>query len=321
MVCICEAHCEFNANPDSCVEPRLRSDFSLPFLVWIVDLKLQDPTFVIQECTGRFDVTTFRSIMQPEFFVQNVKFCPTDLGIPVHRLRSYCFCTNKKYIVTRVPMSMECLQEVFFRKVVTDAQIFFRAPDSYVNQYLNQLAKAFNAPDIVTELKKEGVNSYKPEHYMGPGDCLRVQAHIRKAREQGQTFVCCMPAQNEKFYKFDSACPALLRKSKIFGQTVVPPPTSSSEAASPKTVSRLLTPYEHLGIQGVPVLLRRDHRLSRILPKALTFSNIYYARSSLVEASLASFAGNGMHLAQVGLCILFSFFSVALAKDDDIALD
>ena len=89
-----------------------------------------------------FDILGFMELMQDMFYIQQVKFSPTDLGIPAHRFRSYTLSVNKARVVTRIPFSKECLQERFFRKMACTAEVFFRAPESYVMAYLFSLVRA-----------------------------------------------------------------------------------------------------------------------------------------------------------------------------------
>ena len=62
-----------------------------------------------------FDILGFMELMQDMFYIQQVKFSPTDLGIPAHRLRSYTLCVNKARVVTRIlqqgVLAGEVLQE------------------------------------------------------------------------------------------------------------------------------------------------------------------------------------------------------------------
>ena len=249
-----------------------------------------------------FDFLGFMELMQDMFYIQQVKFSPTDLGIPAHRLRSYTLCVNKARVVTRIPFSKECLQERFFRKMACTAEVFFRAPESYVMAYLFSLVRAVRGETVAASQFGKSSWDIAPENYLTMAEDVRLSEQKVSASLKQIRFLCSNITQGDAFMKFDSSCPCILRRAKIFGHNFA----ASSAGSAPRT-SRLMTPYELLAAQGLPVLLSKSHtlhRLSSILPRELSFGSAYSGRGP-PTAMLSSLSGNGMHLAQVGLCFVF----------------
>lgn len=246
-----------------------------------------------------FDFLGFMELMQDMFYIQQVKFSPTDLGIPAHRFRSYTLSVNKARVVTRIPFSKECLQERFFRKLACTAEVFFRAPESYVLAYLFSLVRTLRGEKVAASQFGKSSWDIAPENYLTMAEEVRLSEHKVTASLKQIRFLCSNITQGDAFMKFDSSCPCILRRAKIFGHNFA----ASSAGSAPRT-SRLMTPYELLAAQGLPVLLSKAHRLSSILPKELSFGSAYSGRGP-PTAMLSSLSGNGMHLAQVGLCFVF----------------
>lgn len=263
----------------------------------------------VQECTSLFDVLGFMGLMQDMFYVQHVKFSPTDLGIPSHRLRSYTLSVNKARVVVRIPFSKECLQERFFREMVCTAEVFFRAPESYVIAYLYSLVRTVRGDHAAASLWGKNSWDVGPENYLTASDENRLNEQKASSMLKGFRFLCSNITQSDSFMKFDSSCPCILRRAKIFGHN-----WAASHAGAAPRISRLMTPYEYLAAQGLPVLLPKKHKLTSILPKQLSFGSAYSGRGP-PTAMLSSLSGNGMHLAQVGLCLVWCLLGCSPLPD------
>jgi hypothetical protein len=76
--------------------------------------------------------------------------------------------------------------------------------------------------------------------------------------------------------------------------------------------------YEQLGAHGYPVLCDAAHPFSKLLPRLFTFRHILKSESALNDNSLRKLAGNGMHLAAVGLALTWAVMGI---WPDDEALE
>ena len=281
------------------------SEYTLLMIVWLFDLRRRSVTFLVQECTSMFDILGYRRILQDMFYIEQVKFSPLELGIPAHRLRSYTLSVNKSQIVMRVPFTKRCLEENFFKKMVTTAEIFFRAPESYVQAYLLSLVNVVRGSSHASSLMGKKSWDIHPESYLTVAQEIHLRRQKQTGQKKGLPFLCCNVTQTDDFMKFDSSCPCILRHAKIFGQNF-----GMEAAGSTPRISRLMTPYEHLAAQGLPVLLSHRHRFTTFLPKLMAYAVVQSGRG-LPAATLSTLSGNGMHLSQVGLCLLFCFLGAA----------
>ena len=279
------------------------SPHTVPFVIWIADVMKQDIAFLIQECVRNFDVDPLVEMLSPKFFVQRVCFSPTHLGIPAHRLRSYVLATNKAYITVDIPWQLDSLEHLFWRQLAASADIYFRAP-------LRFLKKAIKVKEV-QQAEREGQDFiiFSPELTLAAGAQRRLEDHIDSAKRRGLEFVCANIAQNVEHMLADRSCPVVLRGSVIWGVSL--------KTGSP---NRLMTWYEQLGAQGVPVLLSEGHDLSAVVPEALRFKQIFVESRRVVSDRMgASLAGNGMHLSQVGLSVVVALLGCSVADTSSTA--
>ena len=258
---------------------------SIPFLVWTFDLLKAKPDAVIEECTALFDWEIFESIFTASGYkVERVVFSPEDEGFPCKRPRNYVLARRVKTVEISMPFELETLQKNFWKRVVSDARIFFRAPKSAVRKHMEEVARSrhlctdagieYGCADLLTYSQRERLVEY--------------QAMAERANLD---FMCAQVLQNPSFLgKVGPIVPTLLCQSMIYGRSL------SDEGAA---VDRLLLPYEHLGVLGLPVLLPRSHPLHERLPKFLRFSSKLPSSKLLRQV-----AGNGMHVCQVGTVLL-----------------
>lgn len=285
---------------------------SLVVIVWLADLMLHDPAFLIQECTRLFDVVGFKMIVQDMFYVQNAVFSPTDLGIPSHRQRSYCLRTNKKDIVVRIPFELSCLREHFFRRLDADARIYFRAPTSLQKVRLLELQRLRQIEPSSSQGEELNFRDL-----LAAGDRTRLDCYEVASKELDLPFVCVNITQNVGTVStMDGSCPALLRRSVVWGLQLDSGRPSNCPVPEEQRVDRLLLWYESLAAQGIPVLLRSTDDMTRYVPNCFSFRRALYGlKGSLTGDVVASMAGNGMHVSQIGLLLVFCMFSVDLHTD------
>ena len=223
---------------------------------------------------------------------QSLNFAPTDLGLPTHRLRKYTIFARKDLLKFHISWSRPSMEDVAWRSLTLVGKVFFRSPQSYQKRALKDLARRTNKPE------KIGDKDVAPIDVLAGGDRKRLKAHIESAADRGLTFVCANARQTAQFYRCDGMIPVLTTKSNmIWGQDVGQTGSSSDHVARP------LYAYEQLAAHGYPVLLPAKHRLSSLLPSLLSFRSML-SKTSLSESELRTMAGNGMHLAAVGLAIL-----------------
>eukprot|EP00969_Alexandrium_andersonii_P220021 9717535-Alexandrium_andersonii.AAC.1 len=179
---------------------------------------------------------------------------------------------------------METFTAVAKEQLIADGRIYFRAPNSDVEKFLDAMAEKKHLPEKHTM----GLESWDARNLL-PSTWLfdRLNGHLENAKEHGLKFMIMDLHQHERFMKVPAShMPTLLRKSYLYGAEV---------NRRPGSIDRPLMPYEHLGALGIPVLLETGHPFSNILPAELAYKKIFSKRCVLSDTALKSMAGNGMH--------------------------
>ena len=70
-------------------------DSTVPFCVWLEDMRRAQPTFIIHECVKGFDASQIEETLSDAYVFQQVILAPTELGSPCRRERSYIVCVHK----------------------------------------------------------------------------------------------------------------------------------------------------------------------------------------------------------------------------------
>jgi hypothetical protein len=280
------------------------ADHSIPFIIWLDELMSvgsAEPDLIIQECVGQFDVWGLMLLVSDKFIVQQAKYSPKNLGIPVNRLRSYTVCVNKAKMVIAVPFTVGCLREKFFRRVVASSAIFFRAPASYLQKMYEGIFKQrrFTQGEVAFKFDKTTGN-VNPEAVLAPHHLKVLGGHLEAARAKNLDFMAANLINRSDFIPASPELPALLRQVLIWGQDL----TNDGSCGG---MARLLTPCEAFAAQGIPVLLRHDSDFSKFLPKCLAFSG-FLKGDDFTNDELHSLAGNSMNISQVSLAIIVGLF-------------
>lgn len=63
------------------------------------------------------------------------------------------------------------------------------------------------------------------------------------------------------------------------------------------------------------MLLPAAHPLSKLLPSCFSFRSVLSRDDCFTESEFSSFAGKGMHIAQVGLVAAFAILAVGVPQD------
>ena len=178
-----------------------------PFLVWVHDFMAAEPTHVIHECTRAFDATSFSKMVASKYHLEQMLFSPEDVGLPVHRSRSYCLLTLKSKVIMSIPFSRAAASELVFQKVIATAKMYFRSPERLVTQYCAENAKACRADEADSA----------PRRCLSDGQLSRLEEHLQFAQLEGRRFACINYAQNLSHMKFDERVPAITTSATIWG--------------------------------------------------------------------------------------------------------
>ena len=256
----------------------------------------QDVTHVIHECTRTFDITSLREAVGDKYLVQQVIWCPRELGIPSHRTRSYIVMTLKSAVVVDVEWSRMSLSELHFVELKASARIYFRVPASVLKRFYEQHQQADAAEHGGTEARS----------CLTQSALNRLDEHVAAAVVADSVdFIAIAHNQNRSFMAFDSSCPALTRTSKIWGYSVQQEPRPEPlHGSAPRVLDRMMLPAEYLCALGWPCILEAGHRDAVRLP--MCFTNPYLLggdgideSATVSESEIQHLAGNSMHVTQI----------------------
>ena len=123
---------------------------SLPWSQWCAErLKRQDD-WVVCECTGLFDLETFREIAREVYEVHSLFVSPDMLGEPIRRNRMYMLLIHKarwKFCESVEAQSVQdAFEHIFMMNVVQPVTGKFRADPSDVRSFMMDLISKQNMP-------------------------------------------------------------------------------------------------------------------------------------------------------------------------------
>ena len=273
------------------------SPLSLPWISWIAGLWANTPEIVVGECTQHFAFSTMKKYLDEIYVLSELTFSPKDQGIPVARVRQYVLAVRKDIIIME-PYNDETFQAVFARRLLLDASVFFRAPNSRV---LSEKSKAFEKrPHLVDDTS--AVTCSWSELLMA-SHRVRLTGYLEIATEKQMAFFVADLNQRPHFMQPSSICPALLRHGHVYGRTL-------DAAGTRAHIDRPMLVEELLATQCIPVLMPAKHPLTQVVPRLLRFRATSGAGPNLTESQYKALVGNGMVLAQVGVPLLMALFSV-----------
>lgn len=281
-------------------------DCSLVFIAWLWSTLKEGPEMILGECVAGFDWVFLQEVLEMYGFdLTPIRLTPKTFGFPCDRRRLFMIITNRARVAFRVDMTQKLFTELFARRCVADARMFLRAPRSDIRRQLDKLAEQNFLPGA-SEL--EG-GEWPFEVLLDRSRLKRLEGYERLALASNRGFFVADLNQNPAFWRRVLAtAPALLRGS--WPVAVVP----KSKKRRP------ILMCEEFAIQGIPVLLPRNHFLTTMLPAKLRYSQLrasLHGTNSITEKEYRSMAGNGQHAACIGSCLLVALAALALHAEEE----
>ena len=116
----------------------------LPWICWIREMLILLPVIIIAECTTLFDHETFAAAVACHYTLVSLVFSPTDVGMPVERIRKYMVLRRTTVCKSLMDFTPEGFGRVFFRQVKINGDVFYRAPAEMVEQLPGLLFSLFS---------------------------------------------------------------------------------------------------------------------------------------------------------------------------------
>ena len=269
----------------------------LPWICWIREMLILLPVIIIAECTTLFDHETFAAAVACHYTLVSLVFSPTDVGMPVERIRKYMVLRRTTVCKSLMDFTPEGFGRVFFRQVKINGDVFYRAPAEMVEQLVAAMAKRMHLPAMPGR----------------PWQWLQVAAQGTKARlekalehiqvkSQGRQLEALHldVAQNIKFTAPTPFIPALLPNSIIYSTQF----------------KRVMLAYEHMEVMGMGVFVDTDDETK------CPFKELVM-HESVKPKMIAQWAGNSMAASAVGTVTLYAlcFSEIATAANQRQAHD
>ena len=287
---------------------RWLHDCSLVFIAWIWSTLAEAPEMIVGECVKGFDWAFLKELLDLRGYDLHPIFMnPKDFGYPSDRQRVYMIITRRRGVRIHDELNQDLFQRMFYKRCVTDARIFFRAPASEVRMHINSLAEASSLPtgEAIT---------WPLELVLPRSQLKRLEGFERLGQTQSRRFFICDVNQNPSFWKRVTArVPALLRNSCLVAVLA-----RTSEESGIEWERKPMLMCEEFGVQAIPTLLPSTHYLTSLLPRKLRFSALRSAtrkESSIREREYRSMAGNGQHAANIGAALLIVISCCEILRD------
>jgi hypothetical protein len=305
---ICCPFSSMSSSPNWCGESTLVT------LSWAYCNRFHEPDRIIHECVAGFSEYVFKDILGEVrdtlksvwakplhadaavcYDMRSKVFSPSDLGIPTERRRRYATYE----LAGPSPLRSVCpsFEDLFFRRLLLDASVYMVAPLDMQLWDLRRRASEgrIATPDspLVVDVLRRG-DCENLEGYQ----CLADKLELRTIDGLWKPSVAIVNlSQRPEFFKMISTkcVPALLRRSEVYDLVR----------------DRLLTVAELWLVQGFPhpeLAKQEDVGWGRF-PFQSSLAQSAHGDGQCGMVSLAtqkSLIGNSMHIAQVGVWILFS---------------
>lgn len=273
-------------------------DCSLVFLAWLFSTIKAQPNVILGECVVGFDDAFFAKLMESRGYkVFTLMVDPIKYGIPSSRRRKFMICVRTTGMDLYIPICQELVDISFHRRLVIDARIYFRSPQSSLRRLV----------------RKESGRRQEQHHSAWPKILDEATRAIRDGYvglAGNSKFYICNLYQRPAFWKTVShVMPALLRKSKLYA--VMESRNKHRRWERPVMIEELFA------AQGVPTLLPKTHPLTSLLPKLLRFNHTQASligKGRITESEYRSMAGNGQHTSSVGSMLLLVLCCVGCAN-------
>ena len=261
---------------------------SVAWLSWCYNLLAVKPHVILGECTKYFDYGTMKAILEPIYIVNMCSFSPLDMGVPTARVRQYVVALRKDCMHSSLPFNMETFAAYFQATLVIDGSVFFRSPQSRLQTVKESWCrkKAFMPSEVSWDDLLSGAAK------------VRLEEYTKSAQEARLDFIVVDLNQRPSYMRAQSHCPTLLRQGCMWGRSL------RVNGRRP-AIDRAMLVEELLATECLPIFMKATHRLTKILPRLLTFAAVAgYDKAGLSQNTYKSMAGNGMVLPQVGFPLL-----------------
>jgi len=241
------------------------------------ELVLNDFDWILIECTVMFPQQDAMEPLLATYSLDTLQICPTQLGFPIRRPRKYMMLLKKAVLTWRPEIASKGItaffKELFARKVEMVGDELARAPQEEVNADKERLAFRRGLPRA-----RSSGRAWNSLHLLTPAQRRHIKVY-KKPFKSGVRMVC-NPLQSPTRFRATVFVPTLLKASSIWSMNK----------------RRLFTALEHIECQGYQVFG----------PEADNPEKLEAGRA-LSDAEIRSLAGNGMHSACVGACMMFLF--------------
>ena len=274
-------------------------DASLQWLIALKDIHTYLPNRIVQECTVGFDTDTFIAMLSPLYQCSVVRTNPKMQGYPCARSRSYMIGRLNDGDADGAQWSHLNYLRVVRAKVCADASMYFCASPEYLERSKKELAKKMQIPVDIDGVDLPWVNFIGRAKIRRREDHLAAFTEAGKTRQQRISFAVVNLRQTPRFSRASSGIPALLQESQFYG---FPVPIDLTQPCA-----RELLPLGHIAVMGMPLFDPTSFSFKHV---PLCFRpddwlhNKDKGRPS--PAKLRNMAGNGMHVSQIGIAILFA---------------
>eukprot|EP00971_Amphidinium_carterae_P216085 4289178-Amphidinium_carterae.2 len=283
----------------------------VPFMSWLFSMKMMKPDIWIQECTPRFDMSLFHTVLGELYHIQQRCLSPMDMGWPVSRKRQWSIGVLKSRLKVVVELSDPAFDEIFCREVESKCDVFFKDSVEQRRHAMREQRKASERGFEVRRVKKiQKLALQVPQRLnecLSPGPLFRLQGYMEKcALEPRFRLADCVVANvtqdpSSRPVLMSKTLPCLLTKSVM----VLLKSHALGINVDGEEGPLLMTAREHLAAMGWPML--GDAAGVCLLDGAL---------SGVSNDLMKHIAGNGMHITVAGAMLLYAFSCTASIEHD-----
>lgn len=266
----------------------------MAFYCWLYSVLHYGPRILLHECVPGFEVRVLQECLESKYIVSSIVWSSLDEGLPIRRERRYTLCLRKDMLPVKLSFELPLWSKLAFCKLVSSGRIFLQADSSKVLDLNKQMATRRNLPPVrVRSNGEEGEWAW--EVLMSVSErsvLLQLREIAKKAKVDDGCWIVNL-SQSLSFQRSPTqgldVIPALLRSSKLFIDSF------------DRNQIRMIHPLECMAMQGLPVLLPRDHPLITVCDFERTLE-----LSQVPLQQLKSLSGNGMNLSSVGKALFFA---------------
>lgn len=278
---------------------------TVSFIICCMLIKCRQPHLIIEECTPGFPATVLAKIF-PTYSWHVSKYGPTDLGIPASGTRQWCVGLREGSTAS-VGFGDLDFQRFFFRSLQAKGDVFFQAPEADLIAYLEAAMSRrreqgrdmrgvhdgyFKATDTVDSIW---------DQFLGHSEYANLQlcklAIDNPKNAIKDVIITNLANRPSMVSTFQEDMPRFMRNSTMF--LLKSPSIGSSRETQ---VNRQLIPLEWWSAMGWPVWCESEA------------NSLSTALSILSASQTSQLVGNSMHLAPLGVSILWWFAFVSVPR-------